>query len=75
MVATFDLDKCRRDRVGWGLFRDRRPELYGALLTLDGKTVSAAVGGGRGLPAGAGLGPEAGGATLDATETRKRARS
>jgi len=23
-------------RSSWGLFRDRRPELYGALLTLDG---------------------------------------
>ena len=22
----------------WGLFRDRRPDLYGPLLTLDGKT-------------------------------------
>jgi N-carbamoylputrescine amidase len=24
-------------RRSWGVFRDRRPELYGALLTLDGK--------------------------------------
>ena len=30
-------------RRGWGVFRDRRPELYGALMTLDGKTRSAAV--------------------------------
>ncbi|AUX48791.1 uncharacterized protein SOCE26_103320 [Sorangium cellulosum] len=27
----------------WGLFRDRRPELYGALLTLDGATRGEAV--------------------------------
>ncbi len=24
--------------AAWGLFRDRRPELYGALMTLDGAT-------------------------------------
>ena len=24
--------------ASWGLFRDRRPDLYGALLTLDGVT-------------------------------------
>ena len=29
-------------RRSWGVFRDRRPELYGALMTLDGKTKSAA---------------------------------
>jgi hypothetical protein len=23
-------------RQGWGLFRDRRPDLYGSLLSLDG---------------------------------------
>jgi N-carbamoylputrescine amidase len=23
-------------RASWGLFRDRRPDLYGALLTADG---------------------------------------
>jgi N-carbamoylputrescine amidase len=26
----------RADRAAWGLFRDRRPELYGALATADG---------------------------------------
>jgi N-carbamoylputrescine amidase len=25
-------------RHSWGLFRDRRPDLYGPLLTLDGTT-------------------------------------
>jgi N-carbamoylputrescine amidase len=38
LVATFDLAAGRRDRHSWGLFRDRRPDLYGPLLTLDGTT-------------------------------------
>lgn len=29
----------------WGVFRDRRPELYGALVTLDGRQRHAANGG------------------------------
>jgi N-carbamoylputrescine amidase len=36
VAATFDLGELRALRNSWGLFRDRRPELYGALLTLDG---------------------------------------
>ncbi len=35
-VHVVDIDECRRYRAEWGLFRDRRPDLYGALLTLDG---------------------------------------
>eukprot|EP00898_Chlorokybus_atmophyticus_P003417 jgi/Chlat1/4076/Chrsp26S04005 len=35
-VASFDLDAIRTMRAGWGLFRDRRPDLYTPLLTLDG---------------------------------------
>lgn len=38
LVATFDLDLMARYRHSWGLFRDRRPDLYGALETLDGVT-------------------------------------
>ncbi|HEV7371746.1 N-carbamoylputrescine amidase [Arenibaculum sp.] len=38
LTATFDLDRLRAARASWGIFRDRRPELYGALLTLDGST-------------------------------------
>jgi N-carbamoylputrescine amidase len=34
--ATFDRSALSTLRSSWGLFRDRRPELYGALLTLDG---------------------------------------
>jgi N-carbamoylputrescine amidase len=36
LTATFDLDEVRRQRHAWGVFRDRRPELYGPMLTLDG---------------------------------------
>ena len=36
-VATFDLDRCRVDRTTWGCFRDRRPDLYQSLLSLDGR--------------------------------------
>jgi N-carbamoylputrescine amidase len=38
IVASFDLDKLKEDRSFWGLFRDRRPQLYRSLLTLDGAT-------------------------------------
>lgn len=37
LTAEFDLDATRRYRHNWGVFRDRRPDLYGALLTLDGR--------------------------------------
>jgi len=37
LTATIDLDEVRRYRRTWGVFRDRRPDLYGSLLTLDGK--------------------------------------
>ncbi len=30
---TFDLDKLAIERRQWGVFRDRRPSMYGALLT------------------------------------------
>jgi N-carbamoylputrescine amidase len=36
LTAQVDLDAIRNYRRAWGVFRDRRPELYGALLTLDG---------------------------------------
>ncbi|HEX3667271.1 MAG TPA: N-carbamoylputrescine amidase [Rhizomicrobium sp.] len=36
-LATFDLDEIARARASWGLFRDRRPELYATLQTLDGR--------------------------------------
>ena len=36
LLATFDLDEQQLARNAWGLFRDRRPELYRPLMTLDG---------------------------------------
>jgi N-carbamoylputrescine amidase len=36
LTATFDLDAIAAYRRAWGIFRDRRPELYDTLLTLDG---------------------------------------
>ena len=36
LTATFDLDAVRAQRHAWGVFRDRRPDLYAPLLTLDG---------------------------------------
>jgi N-carbamoylputrescine amidase len=43
ITACFDLDEVRRLRRSWGLFRDRRPDLYQPLLTLDGTTPVPAV--------------------------------
>lgn len=40
IAATFDLADIRRQRADWGLFRDRRPELYRPLLTVDGTIAS-----------------------------------
>jgi N-carbamoylputrescine amidase len=40
LTASFDLEAIRAARASWGFFRDRRPDLYGPLLTLDGTTRS-----------------------------------
>jgi N-carbamoylputrescine amidase len=37
LTGSFDLDALAHIRASWGVFRDRRPELYAPLLTLDGK--------------------------------------
>lgn len=37
LVHTFDLEEIRKYREGWGVFRDRRPESYAPLVTLDGQ--------------------------------------
>lgn len=39
IVAEFDLDKIKSKRHSWGIFRDRRPDLYKVLLTLDGSDI------------------------------------
>jgi len=36
LVAEFDLDKLQEQRFEWGIFRDRRPELYRILTSNDG---------------------------------------
>jgi N-carbamoylputrescine amidase len=38
LVQCVDLEVCRAYRQAWGCFRDRRPDLYGALLSQDGST-------------------------------------
>jgi N-carbamoylputrescine amidase len=40
LTASFDLDAILDYRRAWGVFRDRRPELYGAIGTLDGGSVT-----------------------------------
>ena len=41
ITATVDLDEAAAYRGAWGVFRDRRPDMYAALRTLDGKTTVA----------------------------------
>jgi N-carbamoylputrescine amidase len=36
IVSEVDLDSMAAMRQEWGLFRDRRPEHYGILMTCDG---------------------------------------
>jgi N-carbamoylputrescine amidase len=38
IIAEIDLDAFQKERDAWGVFRDRRPEKYGPLVTLDGET-------------------------------------
>jgi len=40
IMAEMDLEAYAEERAAWGLFRDRRPEAYASLLTLDGSTTS-----------------------------------
>jgi N-carbamoylputrescine amidase len=41
LTATFDLDATAQVRDNWFVFRDRRPDLYGALVSLDGRPKKA----------------------------------
>ncbi|MGO4353596.1 N-carbamoylputrescine amidase [Rhizobium sp. RAF36] len=36
LIASFDRSALAANRAAWGLFRDRRPDLYGTLATADG---------------------------------------
>ncbi len=40
-VQKFDLAAIGELRRSWGLFRDRRPEMYGPLMTLDGRLATS----------------------------------
>jgi N-carbamoylputrescine amidase len=37
LTATFDLEELAQLRNNWFVFRDRRPDLYGNLVSLDGR--------------------------------------
>ncbi len=37
LTASFQVEELTENRANWGFFRDRRPDLYAPLLTLDGK--------------------------------------
>jgi N-carbamoylputrescine amidase len=36
LIAEFDIDEIDSYRGSWGIFRDRRPEMYKAIMTCDG---------------------------------------
>ncbi|MCU1393412.1 MAG: N-carbamoylputrescine amidase [Ilumatobacteraceae bacterium] len=38
LTSTFDLTALQQMRHSWGLFRDRRPDLYTPLMSLDGSS-------------------------------------
>jgi N-carbamoylputrescine amidase len=42
ITATVDLDAARHHREDWSFFRDRRPDLYGPLGSLDGGATGGA---------------------------------
>lgn len=37
LLAEFDLEKLGLQRMEWGVFRDRRPDLYKTIITSDGE--------------------------------------
>ncbi len=39
LFAEFDLDQIQKLRSEWGIFRDRRPDLYNALLSIEGSQI------------------------------------
>lgn len=40
-VRSLDLEAMREERLSWGIYRDRRPDMYGALLSHDGRHLHA----------------------------------
>jgi N-carbamoylputrescine amidase len=39
LVTEFDLDQLETQRIEWGIFRDRRPDLYKIIATYDGDLI------------------------------------
>ena len=39
LVATFDLEQLETQRLEWGIFRDRRPDLYSLISSYDGESI------------------------------------
>ncbi|OOM81300.1 N-carbamoylputrescine amidase [Clostridium sp. BL-8] len=39
LVAEFDLDELETQRIEWGIFRDRRPDLYKIITSYDGDLI------------------------------------
>ena len=39
LVAEFDLDQLETQRIEWGIFRDRRPDLYKIITSYDGNLI------------------------------------
>lgn len=39
LVAEFDLDQLETQRIEWGIFRDRRPDLYKIITSYDGDLI------------------------------------
>ena len=39
IVAEFDLDQLESQRIEWGIFRDRRPDLYKIITSYDGELI------------------------------------
>jgi N-carbamoylputrescine amidase len=37
LVAEFDLEQLEMQRLEWGIFRDRRPDLYSLISSYDGE--------------------------------------
>lgn len=40
LVQSLDLAAMGEERLTWGIYRDRRPEMYGPLLSLDGRQLN-----------------------------------
>ncbi|WP_026673811.1 N-carbamoylputrescine amidase [Alkalihalobacterium bogoriense] len=39
LVTEFDLDELENQRIEWGIFRDRRPDLYKIITSYDGELI------------------------------------